>query len=51
MRRITCMAMFFLIALARSGYGGELLVEAESFTQRGGWKLDTQFIQILNRHL
>jgi len=25
--------------------GGEVFVEAESFTDHGGWKLDTQFIQ------
>jgi len=28
-----------------SGFTAELFIEAESFPNRGGWKLDTQFIQ------
>lgn len=36
------------LASAATGYGGEsaaVLVEAESFDEHGGWKLDTQFIE------
>jgi hypothetical protein len=33
------------LASAESAKGSELLVEAESFDDRGGWQLDTQFIQ------
>ncbi|MCA9128279.1 MAG: FAD-dependent oxidoreductase [Planctomycetales bacterium] len=37
---------YILIAcIASVSSGSELLVEAESFDQRGGWMLDTQFIQ------
>ena len=30
---------------ASATFAAEVLVEAESFANRGGWKLDTQFIQ------
>lgn len=33
------------LSLARVSAAAELLVEAESFADRGGWQLDTQFIQ------
>lgn len=35
------------ILLPLAGYSAELLVEAESFEAPGGWKLDTQFIDIM----
>jgi hypothetical protein len=28
-----------------TGFTAEIFIEAESFPKRGGWKLDTQFIQ------
>lgn len=33
------------LSLARVSAAAEVLVEAESFADRGGWQLDTQFIQ------
>ena len=36
-----------LFLLSRTGSGQGVLVEAESFAQRGGWKLDTQFIHVM----
>ncbi len=36
-----------LLALPLWTHAGEILVEAESFSDRGGWKLDTQFIEIM----
>ncbi len=38
---LLCLGMCF----ASSAQAAELLVEAESFEQPGGWKLDTQFIE------
>lgn len=39
---------FACLGLAQAGQGNEqILVEAESFTHRGGWKLDTQFIDTM----
>ena len=35
-------SFFFLCAV--SGFGQSLFLEAESFAEHGGWKLDTQFI-------
>jgi hypothetical protein len=32
---------------AEPGAGGQVLVEAEGFTDYGGWSLDTQFIKIM----
>ena len=32
------------LLLASSVHGAEVFVEAESFADHGGWKLDTQFI-------
>ncbi|PQO35508.1 FAD-dependent oxidoreductase [Blastopirellula marina] len=37
--------MLFLLAFAVPSFGQSVLVEAESFDQSGGWKLDTQFIR------
>jgi len=37
-------AAALLVALVFSASGDEVLVEAESFVEHGGWKLDTQFI-------
>ncbi|MCB1236469.1 MAG: FAD-dependent oxidoreductase, partial [Verrucomicrobiae bacterium] len=36
-----------LVFAAPSGRAGEVLVEAEAFSQPGGWRLDTQFIDIM----
>ncbi len=33
-----------LILCAKTTFAADLLIEAESFAERGGWKLDTQFI-------
>lgn len=38
---LNVLLVFFL---ALSAQAGEILVEAESFSEPGGWKLDTQFI-------
>nr|WP_233200477.1 FAD-dependent oxidoreductase [Blastopirellula marina] len=37
--------LLFLLAFAVPSFGQSVLVEAESFDQSGGWKLDTQFIR------
>ena len=39
--------LILLLALCCTAYSDDLLIEAESFSNRGGWKLDTQFIQIM----
>ncbi len=36
-----------ILAIALTCQGASLLVEAESFENHGGWKLDTQFIEIM----
>ena len=36
-----------ILAIALTCQGASLLVEAESFENHGGWKLDTQFIKIM----
>lgn len=36
-----------ILSLPFLGYSAEVLVEAESFENHGGWKLDTQFIGIM----
>ena len=42
------MSRFFLLLLALPAFAADrLLLEAESFQQRGGWSLDTQFIEIM----
>ncbi|WP_409994667.1 FAD-dependent oxidoreductase [Blastopirellula marina] len=43
MRRL--LPLLFLLAFAVPSFGQSVLVEAESFDQSGGWKLDTQFIR------
>lgn len=35
------------LLLLRGAVGADLLVEAESFTEHGGWKLDTQFVETM----
>ena len=35
------------LALAVAANGDTVLVEAESFEEHGGWKLDTQFIDTM----
>ena len=44
-----CLTAFllFLMYSIKELPAGELLVEAESFQDRGGWQLDTQFIEIM----
>ncbi|MEM7697997.1 MAG: FAD-dependent oxidoreductase, partial [Verrucomicrobiota bacterium] len=45
------MRQFLFAAVALSGLSlgsaADILIEAESFEDRGGWKLDTQFIEIM----
>ena len=40
-------SMFLVALMAGASYGGQVLVETESFDHHGGWVLDTQFIQIM----
>lgn len=40
-------AFFSLVLLPVVGLATPILVEAESFDDQGGWKLDTQFIEIM----
>lgn len=44
MSRLTSLAILLLIPSTCLADDARLLVEAESFTSSGGWKLDTQFI-------
>ncbi len=45
-RKLATLILFFMVASqAAISRGADLLVEAESFDSRGGWKLDTQFIR------
>lgn len=44
--RITAFSLLFLCTTSLS-QAQELLVEAESFENSGGWKLDTQFINVM----
>ena len=39
--------IWLLLAFSSSVWAGQVLVEAESFEEPGGWKLDTQFIEIM----
>ncbi len=43
--RVTTGLLLILTVLTSMAPAAELLVEAESFKNRGGWQLDTQFIQ------
>ncbi len=48
--RRTCLAafsLFALVATAPARAADRLLLEAEAFEQRGGWSLDTQFIDLM----
>ncbi|MCF6313058.1 MAG: FAD-dependent oxidoreductase [Verrucomicrobiales bacterium] len=48
MKRILLLGTtLFMIGLQSDLHSETILVEAESFEQRGGWKLDTQFIDIM----
>ncbi|MES2691954.1 MAG: FAD-dependent oxidoreductase [Verrucomicrobiota bacterium] len=47
MKRITQLLLGALLCAAPVFAADRLLVEAESFQQRGGWSLDTQFIEIM----
>ncbi len=47
MSRILLGSLLVLSFLAERGNAQSVLVEAESFSQHGGWKLDTQFIEIM----
>ena len=40
-------AALLALALPLSSHADQILVEAESFTQQGGWQLDTQFIETM----
>ena len=39
--------LLLLWVFALTAYSDSILIEAESFSQHGGWKLDTQFIEIM----
>ena len=41
------LSLFFLLAFAFTAKADTVLLEAESFESPGGWKLDTQFIEIM----
>ena len=45
--RSAALALTFLLSLARPALAADVLVEAESFKDHGGWMLDTQFIDIM----
>ncbi len=47
MKRIHSLLTCALLTVAPLFAADRLLVEAESFQQRGGWSLDTQFIEIM----
>ena len=44
---LTCIA----VACSLVAVAGELLIEAESFSQRGGWVLDQQFMRSEERRV
>jgi len=41
---IVCLLLLYSVS---SAYSQQVLIEAESFTRHGGWKLDTQFIEVM----
>ena len=45
--KICCCSLFAFLLLASPGVAQSLFVEAESFDEPGGWKLDTQFIDTM----
>ena len=48
MRKLSFFYALFAVGFTiTSAHSGEVLVEAESFEKAGGWKLDTQFIDIM----
>jgi len=47
MKRLHSLLACALLSVAPALAADRLLVEAESFQQRGGWSLDTQFIEIM----
>ena len=44
-------ALFLALALPLTGHAQQLLVEAESFRDPGGWQLDTQFIETMGSRI
>ncbi len=46
MKNTICLALLLVVGLVRSD-AATVLVEAEGFKKHGGWKLDTQFIEIM----
>src|SRR5690606_16570254 len=46
MKHLSLIPLLFLLCVS-SAQAQSVLVEAESFDQHGGWKLDTQFIQTM----
>src|SRR5687768_5473409 len=44
---IACLCLLAWSAVARAADPNLVLVEAESFKDRGGWMLDTQFVHIM----
>ncbi|HPM83360.1 MAG TPA: FAD-dependent oxidoreductase [Candidatus Anammoximicrobium sp.] len=47
MRRVTLVCAVLSLVLAASSRADQVLVEAESFAEPGGWMLDTQFIHLM----
>ena len=47
MRRLAILCSLLCLAWTASSRADQVLVEAESFAQPGGWVLDTQFIHIM----
>ena len=47
MIKLIRISTLLLLALFMTCQGASVLIEAESFENHGGWKLDTQFIQIM----
>ena len=41
------LSLLIVLLLCGPAFAGHVLVEAESFADHGGWKLDTQFIEIM----
>ena len=46
-KSLRCLSLLFLFILVGYATADDVLLEAESFTDHGGWKLDTQFIDTI----
>ena len=50
-RSCLILSMYFVIATTVNGNPTTMIFEAESFESHGGWKLDTQFIEEMDKQL